>query len=75
MIKFHYHSTDEGPEHCKITALGIEMKCPLCGTVVKSGETHECSSPAPQLAVVLDRLARRRNTGGTNAKMRKRKVQ
>jgi hypothetical protein len=27
---------------CELIALGIDMKCPLCGTDVPSGHVHEC---------------------------------
>lgn len=28
--------------------VGLEMNCPLCGTLVKSGETHKCGTPEPK---------------------------
>ena len=30
---------------CSIFVEGLEMKCPLCGVLVKSGVSHECSKP------------------------------
>jgi hypothetical protein len=27
---------------CHIFVEGMEMNCPLCGSLVKSGETHDC---------------------------------
>jgi hypothetical protein len=27
---------------CRIMVTGIEMACPLCGTLVQSGERHSC---------------------------------
>lgn len=33
---------------CSIVVQGMEMNCPLCGTLVKSGETHECENRQPK---------------------------
>jgi hypothetical protein len=30
---------------CSIVVQGIEMRCPLCGVLVKSGTSHACSKP------------------------------
>jgi hypothetical protein len=27
---------------CSISVLGTDITCPLCGTVVKSGQRHKC---------------------------------
>jgi hypothetical protein len=32
-------------ETCSIQVLGIDMNCPLCGELVKSGSIHQCSKP------------------------------
>lgn len=31
-------------DNCSLYVLGMDLKCPLCGSLVKSGETHRCSS-------------------------------
>lgn len=31
--------------NCSVAVLGIDMHCPLCKTLVKSGERHQCSKP------------------------------
>jgi len=28
--------------HCEILVRGMDMVCPLCGTEVKDGESHQC---------------------------------
>lgn len=30
---------------CSLTVQGMNMKCPLCGVLVKSGEQHACKRP------------------------------
>jgi hypothetical protein len=30
---------------CSIFIVGMDMKCPLCGTLVLSGQRHTCSRP------------------------------
>jgi hypothetical protein len=37
--------------NCKLSVLGIDMNCPMCGALVKSGETHQCSNPKPKQKV------------------------
>lgn len=32
-------------ERCSIHVEGMDFKCPLCGVLVKSGESHECKRP------------------------------
>lgn len=32
---------------CSIFIVGTEMKCPFCGTLVKSGEQHSCEVAKP----------------------------
>lgn len=27
---------------CHVQVVGIDMNCPMCGVLVKSGETHDC---------------------------------
>jgi hypothetical protein len=34
--------------HCQMFVEGMNMTCPLCGVLVKSGETHECSKEEPK---------------------------
>jgi len=34
--------------HCSIAVEGMDFTCPLCGTVVKSGEHHSCAKPEDQ---------------------------
>ena len=34
--------------HCCVSVLGMDMNCPLCGTLVKSGERHECVREEPK---------------------------
>jgi hypothetical protein len=36
---------------CSLSVIGMDMNCPLCGTLVKSGESHSCSKGAPKKAV------------------------
>lgn len=50
-----------GYGRCRITILGTDMKCPLCGSLVKSGQTHECTSP--QQALLPHRIQRKRVRG------------
>lgn len=33
---------------CYISVIGMEMTCPFCKVVVKSGESHECSPVEPK---------------------------
>lgn len=33
--------------NCSIYVLGMEMNCPLCGTLVQSGENHACQKAEP----------------------------
>ena len=33
---------------CTVAVVGVDMNCPLCGTLVKSGERHECEKREPQ---------------------------
>jgi hypothetical protein len=30
---------------CSMHVVEMEMKCPLCGVLVRSGESHACSLP------------------------------
>lgn len=30
---------------CSITVQGLDMNCPLCGVLVESGNSHQCSKP------------------------------
>jgi hypothetical protein len=32
---------------CAVWVEGMEMKCPLCGTLVRSGENHACKVEQP----------------------------
>jgi len=32
-------------ESCSIYCEGMEFQCPLCRTIVRSGERHECKKP------------------------------
>lgn len=29
--------------HCSLFVVGVEMNCPMCKALVKSGERHTCS--------------------------------
>jgi hypothetical protein len=29
-------------EHCSIAVVGVDMRCPLCGSAVPAGTHHEC---------------------------------
>lgn len=33
---------------CSMFVHGMDMNCPLCGELVKSGETHKCETPQPK---------------------------
>lgn len=33
--------------HCQIYVKGLTMRCPLCSTVVQSGQMHECKKVEP----------------------------
>jgi uncharacterized C2H2 Zn-finger protein len=34
---------------CSMFVDGLDMNCPLCGTLIKSGEkTHYCETPRPK---------------------------
>jgi hypothetical protein len=33
---------------CEIYVQGMDMKCPLCGVLVRSGEQHECKLKSTQ---------------------------
>ena len=35
--------------HCSLFVEGLEMNCPLCGVLVKSGERHQCQQPEPKI--------------------------
>jgi hypothetical protein len=35
--------------HCSLYVFGMEMNCPMCGVLVKSGEQHSCSSERRQI--------------------------
>ncbi len=30
---------------CSVTAIGLDITCPMCGVEVKSGQHHECHGP------------------------------
>jgi hypothetical protein len=32
---------------CSLFVVGLEMDCPLCGLLVKSGQRHTCEKPDP----------------------------
>ena len=34
---------------CSMTVLGLDMNCPLCGVLVKSGESHDCEKSKPKV--------------------------
>ena len=40
-VKFNY-------SRCSIAVSGMDMDCPLCGTPVPSGTTHQCEKKEPQ---------------------------
>jgi hypothetical protein len=33
---------------CSVFVQGMDMNCPLCGVLVKSGETHKCETKQPK---------------------------
>lgn len=33
---------------CSMFVQGMEMNCPLCGVLVKSGDKHECEKTEPK---------------------------
>jgi hypothetical protein len=33
---------------CSMFVEGMDMNCPLCGTLVKSGESHTCGTLEPK---------------------------
>src|SRR5579872_6149368 len=49
--------------HCRISVIGMEMQCPLCKVLVKSGEIHECENPSGQLSMLPRRVQRLRVRG------------
>jgi hypothetical protein len=50
--------------HCSLFVQGMDMNCPLCGTLVKSGERHECSKPEPAIPPKRRASGRRRKGTG-----------
>ena len=44
---------------CEIEVIGMDMNCPLCGTLVKSGETHACERGEPKKLRAKKRLTRK----------------
>jgi len=36
---------------CYLFVVGLEMHCPLCGELVRSGERHACETPKPQIVI------------------------
>jgi hypothetical protein len=36
-------------ETCSLTVLGMDLTCPLCGVLVKSGSSHNCRKPKPRV--------------------------
>jgi hypothetical protein len=40
--------------HCSISVIGTQIVCPLCRTLVKSGERHECKKPRAEQKPVID---------------------
>jgi hypothetical protein len=37
-------------ESCSMFVQGLEMNCPLCGVLVKSGERHMCEQQKPTIS-------------------------
>jgi len=33
---------------CTLYVYGLDMNCPMCGTLVKSGENHACQKQEPK---------------------------
>jgi hypothetical protein len=33
---------------CTMFVQGMDMNCPMCGVLVKSGEQHACEQPKPK---------------------------
>ena len=33
---------------CQMAVIGMDMNCPLCKTLVKSGESHQCEIVPPK---------------------------
>lgn len=38
--------------HCQMYVEGMDMNCPLCGALVRSGENHECGGAKKELPAV-----------------------
>jgi len=39
-----------GVGKCSIAVQGVDMQCPLCKVMVRSGQTHECEQLRPLTA-------------------------
>jgi hypothetical protein len=37
---------------CSIFVSGLDMKCPLCQAIVRSGESHECQRPQKPIKTI-----------------------
>jgi hypothetical protein len=56
-ISVNYSDTrEDGNKHngkARLTVIGIDMNCPLCGVMVPSGHTHECERDG---AITIQRM-------------------
>ncbi len=46
--------------NCSIFCEGMEFKCPLCRTIVRSGEHHTCNKPTFNSAIKVENAASKR---------------
>jgi hypothetical protein len=40
-------------ESCEMSVEGMSLKCPVCGVLVESGQTHSCKQPPLSSAPAL----------------------
>jgi len=50
-------------EDCSLYVLGMDMNCPLCRVLVKSGEHHMCSRPEIEAPKVKPTQKRKQKGG------------
>jgi len=53
---------------CSLHVEGIDMNCPVCGTIVKSRQTHSCASTSNAPKSLQKAVKRPLNSRGSHAK-------
>lgn len=68
---------------CSMVVVGLDMNCPLCGVLVKSGGSHDCETPRAKCAYMVytgqylpptRRCARNRMIGSSYCKQHDQKL-